>query len=190
MRLILDTNVLVSANIQRGYPNFIVARVFADPNLELCFSAELFTEYVDVLNREKFAKFPDFHSRVQTMLSDIQTFGIQFTPTTKVDLIRDEPDNRLLELADTCKAQYLVTGNTNDFTMTEYKGTKIVSQAGASVSLVRLIISFFFLSKFLLQNFLNSFSQRRGGFAGHSSKILQGFLNKMECFLIFFKLSV
>lgn len=127
MRLILDTNVLVSANIQRSYPYFIVDRVFADPNLEICFSAELFTEYVDVLKREKFAKFPDFHSRAQTLLNDIQTIGFQFTTTTKVKLIKDDPDNRLLELAETCRADYLVTGNTNDFTMSEYKGTKIVS---------------------------------------------------------------
>ena len=127
MRLILDTNVLVSANIQRGYPYLIVDRIFADPNLELCFSAELFTEYVEVLNREKFAKFPDFHSRAQTLLIDIQTLGVQLTTTTKVGLIKDEPDNRLLELAETCEAQYLVTGNTNDFTMAEYKRTKIVS---------------------------------------------------------------
>jgi putative PIN family toxin of toxin-antitoxin system len=127
MRLILDTNVLVSANIQKGYPYLIVDRVFADPDLELCFSAELFTEYVDVLNREKFAKFPDFYSRVQTLLSDIQTLGVQFTITQKVDLIKDDPDNRLLELAETCEAHYLVTGNVNDFTMTEYKTTKIVS---------------------------------------------------------------
>ena len=127
MRLILDTNVLVSASIQRGYPYFIVDRVFADPNLELCFSADLFTEYVDVLNREKFAKFPDFQTIAQTLLSNVRTFGFLFTTNTKVDLIRDEPDNRLLELAETCKAQYLVTGNTNDFTMPEYKGTKIVS---------------------------------------------------------------
>jgi putative PIN family toxin of toxin-antitoxin system len=127
MRLILDTNVLVSANIQKGYPYLIVDRVFADPDLELCFSAELFTEYVDVLNREKFAKFPDFYSRVQTLLSDIQTLGVQFTITQKVDLIKDDPDNRLLELAETCEAHFLVTGNVNDFTMTEYKTTKIVS---------------------------------------------------------------
>ena len=80
-----------------------------------------------MLNLEKFAKFPDFHSRAQTLLSDIQTFGFQFTTTTKVELIRDEPDNRLLELAESCKTQYLITGNTNEFTMTEYKGTKIVT---------------------------------------------------------------
>lgn len=102
MRLILDTNVLVSANIQRSYPYFIVDRVFADPSLEICFSSELFTEYVSVLNREKFVKFPDFHSRAQALLSDIQTFGLEFTPATNVKLIKDEPDNRLLELAETC----------------------------------------------------------------------------------------
>ena len=61
------------------------------------------------------------------MLIDIQTLGVQLTTTTKVGLIKDEPDNRLLELAETCEAQYLVTGNTNDFTMAEYKRTKIVS---------------------------------------------------------------
>lgn len=127
MRLILDTNVLVSANIQRGYPYFIVDRVFADPKLQLCISNELFAEYVEVLNREKFAKFPDFHARAQALLSDIETYGVKFTTTTKVDLIGDDPDNRLLELAETCGADYLVTGNTNDFTMSEYKGTKIVS---------------------------------------------------------------
>jgi len=127
MRIILDTNVLVSANIQRSYPYFIVDRVFADPTLIICFSAELFAEYIEVLNREKFSKFPDFHARAQTLLSDIENYGMKFTPTVKVKLIKDEPDNRLLELAETCGADYLVTGNTNDFTMTEYIGTKIVS---------------------------------------------------------------
>ena len=127
MQLIPDTNVLVSANIQRSYPYFIVDRVFADPQFVLCISDQLFAEYVEVLNREKFAKFPHFHARAQTLLSDIETYGVKFTTTTKVDIIGDEPDNRLLELAETSGADYLVTGNTNDFTMAEYKGTKIVS---------------------------------------------------------------
>ena len=127
MRLILDTNVLVSANIQKSYPYFIVDRVFADLSLELCISDELFAEYVDVLNREKFSKFPDFHTRAQALLSDIENYGVRFTPTAKVDIISNEPDNRLLELAEACSADYLVTGNTNDFTMTQYIHTKIVS---------------------------------------------------------------
>jgi len=34
---------------------------------------------------------------------------------------------KLLELAETCGADFLITGDTNDFTITEFKGTKIVS---------------------------------------------------------------
>jgi putative PIN family toxin of toxin-antitoxin system len=128
MRLILDTNVLVSANIQRSYPYFIVDRVFADPNVKLCFSEELFAEYVEVLNREKFSKIPDFHSKVQTLLNDIETYGVRFTPTSKVELIGDEPDNRLLELAETCGADYLVTGNTNDLLWMNIKGQELCHQ--------------------------------------------------------------
>ena len=127
MRLILDTNVIVSANIQKGYPYFIVDRVFADPSLQLCISGPIFAEYVEVLSRQKFTRFPDFHTRAQTMLSDIEMYATKFSPAAKINLITDDPDNRLLELAETCGADYIVTGNTNDFTMAEYKSTKIVS---------------------------------------------------------------
>jgi len=127
MRLILDTNVLVSALIQRNYPYFIVDRILADDTLQLCLSEELFAEYIEVLSREKFSKFPDFHFRAQTLLADIENRALKFSPTVSVNIINDAADNRLLELAETCQADYLVTGNTNDFTMTEYKGTRIMS---------------------------------------------------------------
>lgn len=127
MRIILDTNVLVSALIQRNYPYFIVDRVLADRNLQLCLSEQLFTEYVEVLKREKFSKFPDFHFRAQTLLADLETRALKLSPTVKLEVIKDLTDNRLLELAETCQADYIVTGNVNDFTMTDYKKTKIVS---------------------------------------------------------------
>ena len=127
MRLILDTNVLVSALIQRSYPYYIVDRVLADSTLELCISDKLFAEYLNVLNRDKFSRFPDFQAKAQTILADVEATATQFVPTATIDVIRDEADNRLLELAEICQADYLVTGNTNDFTMKEYKGTKILS---------------------------------------------------------------
>lgn len=127
MRLILDTNVLVSALIQRNYPYFIVDHVLADSNLQLCISDKLFAEYVDVLNREKFSRFPDFHARAQSLLADLESRSLKFEPTQRINIITDDADNRLLELAETCHADYIVTGNTNDFTMSEYKKTRIVS---------------------------------------------------------------
>ena len=127
MRLILDTNVLVSALIQRNFPYFIVDQILADDKLKLCLSEPIFAEYVEVLNREKFSRFPDFHFRAQALLTDIENQALKFTPTVSLDIISDKADNRLLELAETCRADYLVTGNTSDFTLAEYQGTKIVS---------------------------------------------------------------
>ncbi|RYZ50104.1 MAG: putative toxin-antitoxin system toxin component, PIN family [Chitinophagaceae bacterium] len=127
MRLILDTNVLVSALIQRNYPYFIVDRILADNSLQLCLSEQLFAEYVAVLEREKFSRFPDFHFRAQSLLVDIEGRALKFTTSVRLNIISDPADNRLLELAETCQANYLVTGNTKDFSMSEYKGTKILS---------------------------------------------------------------
>jgi predicted nucleic acid-binding protein len=44
-----------------------------------------------------------------------------------LEIIRDLDDNKLLELAATCEADFIITGNTNDFTMHKYKSTKIVT---------------------------------------------------------------
>lgn len=126
MRLILDTNVVVSALIQKSYPFFILDRILADSSLELCISEPLFAEYLEVLSRDKFSRFADFHAKAQTLLADLEDRALKFAPTTQVKLISDEADNRLLELAEACEADYLVTGNTKDFTMLEYKGTKII----------------------------------------------------------------
>ena len=42
-------------------------------------------------------------------------------------LISDKDDNKILELADECTADFIITGNTNDFTFPVYKQTKIVT---------------------------------------------------------------
>ena len=80
-----------------------------------------------MLNRKKFAKFPDFISNAQTLLVDIEKKSVKYLPVTRIEIINDPDDNKLLELAEISNADFLITGNTNDFTIREYKGTKIVS---------------------------------------------------------------
>jgi putative PIN family toxin of toxin-antitoxin system len=126
-KIVVDTNVFVSALIQRSYPYHIVAEVFSNDNIQLCLSDELYAEYFNVLNRKKFSKFPDFISNAQSLLIDIEKRAIKYYPTIRLEVISDLDDNKLLELAETCNANFLITGNSNDFTMSEYKGTKILS---------------------------------------------------------------
>lgn len=126
-KIIIDTNVLVSSLIQRAYPFQILIELFSNENIELCISNEILKEYFDVLNRKKFVKFADFAVNAQTLLVDIEKRGVEYFPTSKVEIIKDPDDNKFLELAETCEADFLITGNTKDFTLDSYKSTKIVS---------------------------------------------------------------
>jgi len=126
-KVIIDTNILVSALIQRSYPNLIIYYCVLENQVDVCISDELFEEYLEVLNRPKFTRYPDFLNKAEFVLTQIESKALKFFPKEKFEIINDKNDNRLLELASESNADYLITGNTNDFTMSNFKGTKIVS---------------------------------------------------------------
>ena len=126
-KIVIDTNVFVSGLIQRSFPFLIVNDLFIEGKFELCISDELLQEYLLVLKRKKFNKYIDFTNKAETLITDIETKSIKFLPTNKLTIISDKDDNKLLELAETCNADFLITGNTNDFTITKYKKTRIVT---------------------------------------------------------------
>src|ERR1700721_2869255 len=114
-KVVLDTNVLVSAFIQRSYPYFIIYELVFGKKIQLCISPELVSEYHEVLNRSKFSRYPDFLNKAETLLTIIETSALEFHPKVKLNIISDKNDNKLLELISESKADFLVTGNTNDF---------------------------------------------------------------------------
>jgi|ERR1700733_5591428 len=126
-KIVIDTNVIVSSIIQYGYPYKIISELFIEDKFQLCVSDNLMAEYYEVLSRPKFAKFHDFFIRAETLLVDIENKAIKFSPSIKLDLISDPDDNMILELADECLADFIITGNTNDFTFPTYKQTKILT---------------------------------------------------------------
>jgi uncharacterized protein len=126
-RIVIDTNVFVSALIQRGYPNLIVNGLIIDGKIDLCISAEILQEYYLVFKRRKFEKYPDFVSKAELLIADIESKSTKFLPSKKLNIISDKDDNKFLELVLECKADFLITGNTNDFTIKKYKRTKIVT---------------------------------------------------------------
>lgn len=126
-KIVIDTNVFVSAIIQRGYPNLIVDTLFIEGKIQLCISDQVLEEYYSVLSRKKFIKYLDFVSKSETILAAIEAKATWCYPKTKIDLIRDKDDNKFLEVANESKANFLITGNTNDFTMKKFKKTFIVT---------------------------------------------------------------
>lgn len=126
-RIIIDTNVLISALIQKSYPNFILFHCVLENRFEVCISEELLEEYLEVINRPKFNKYPDFLIKAELVISQIESIASKYYPRDRFETIADKADNRLLELAYESKADFLITGNSNDFTMTDFRGTKILS---------------------------------------------------------------
>ena len=126
-KIVIDTNVVVSSLIQRNYPYFIISELFIEGKFQLCVSEELMAEYYEDLTRQKFAKFQDFFIRAEALLADIEAKATKYYPTITLELISDDDDNMILELADECNADFVITGNTTDFTFPTYKQTKIVT---------------------------------------------------------------
>ncbi|MCF8461126.1 MAG: putative toxin-antitoxin system toxin component, PIN family [Flavobacteriales bacterium] len=125
-RLILDTNVLVSALIQKSFPYFILDYCL-DGKAKVCLSSTILKEYVEVLQRPKFYRFADFVMAAETILARLNLEAEIFEPTIRLNVIMDEADNRFLELAQESKADFLITGNTNDFDFDVFGTTRIVS---------------------------------------------------------------
>lgn len=127
-KIILDTNVLVSALIKKDSPPYhiLYERVFADKDLQ-CNSPHVMNEYHAVLNRKKFARYSEFVENARYILARIEELALEYQPEKTHDIIKDESDNIFIDLAVASNANYIITGNTNDFTMSEYKNTRIVT---------------------------------------------------------------
>ena len=125
-KIILDTNVIVSSLIQRNYP-YLIVDYCIEGNAIICISDPIFKEYLEVLARPKFSRFTDFKTNAEFLMARLNEFSKIYEPKAKLKIIEDEFDNRFLELADISKADFIITGNTNDFTMKNYKETKIVT---------------------------------------------------------------
>jgi uncharacterized protein len=115
-KIVINTNEIVSSLIQLGYPHQIINNFFIEQKFQLCVSDELFAEYYEVLARPKFSKFQDFFIRAKSLLAEIEARAIKYIPSVTLDLISDDDDNMILELADECAADFIITGNTTDFT--------------------------------------------------------------------------
>ncbi|OOG69375.1 putative toxin-antitoxin system toxin component, PIN family [Algoriphagus sp. A40] len=126
MKVILDTNILVSALISKGYPSIILERVIESENMEICLSNLVFEEYKAVLARPKFSRFPAFSENVTMVLHFLKNHALNFEPIEKVELLQDKSDNKFLELCLESKADYLITGNSQDFKFPSFRNTKIL----------------------------------------------------------------
>lgn len=127
-KIVLDTNVLVSALLTAGYPARILTDLVLMRKVVTCLSEEVWQEYLAVLHRPKFAKYPAFATQTDMVLSQIEELSSMFQPDITLSVVpKDASDNKFVELAVYAEADFLITGNTNDFTFPQYQQVEIIS---------------------------------------------------------------
>lgn len=124
MRVVVDTNVVVSAVLRDRLPEKVLLFVLARPDFEWVGSAEILKEYRAVLRRPKF-KLPD-----SVLLKWEEWFRLsvtEFPVEISVSFPRDISDAKFLACAIAAEADFLITGD-RDFTEARKIGrTKIIS---------------------------------------------------------------
>lgn len=123
LRVVLDTNVIVSALLKPGALEDQVLRLALAGKIRLCTSPAVMAEYARVLPKPKLKFQPQEITRA---LQYIEQASDVVRPTRTLAISDHPSDNRFYECAEAARADYLVTGNAKHFTK-DYKTTKIVN---------------------------------------------------------------
>lgn len=119
-RIVIDTNVFVSAFIFGGKPKSIVQLWLKDKFI-LILSPFLLTEILLVLKRFGFNS-----NDLQSLRLILEEHSLHFSPISKAKICRDLKDNAILDLCAASKADFLITGDKDLLVLKQFSITKIL----------------------------------------------------------------
>jgi putative PIN family toxin of toxin-antitoxin system len=133
VRIVIDTNVLVSALVGHGKPRVLV-RELLERHTVLS-SQKLLVELLDVLSREKFSTIRQ--SQVDEFLSIVLEATNRVRVRSAPKVIEEDPDdNEVLGAAVEGEAQYIVSGDGHLLTLGQFRGITVV-RVGQMLELIQ-----------------------------------------------------
>ena len=123
MKVVFDTNILVSALVFPGGRGEAALQRILEERDELVLSKPILDELLCILSR-KFARDAEELARIAVFIVDL---GTLIRPRLRFRVVKDEPDNRVLECAVAGHAEVIVTGDQALLELREFQGVRIVS---------------------------------------------------------------
>ena len=109
---VIDTNILVSSLIGlTGYSRKIFDDLITTGKIKICVSVAVFDEYTEVLQRDRFKKYPAFSDASTILLDQIKKNGFWYEPKLTIDVLADKDDNKFSDCAFASNVHYLVTND-------------------------------------------------------------------------------
>ncbi|MEH1789446.1 MAG: putative toxin-antitoxin system toxin component, PIN family [Nostoc sp.] len=110
MKVVIDTNVLVSAVLKGRVPRAVIQFLFDNPDWEWIVSLEIVAEYKEVLSRPKFKLTDEVRN---SWFEIIDTFATLIDVNVSIDFPRDRKDAKFLACAVAAEADFLITGDSD-----------------------------------------------------------------------------
>ncbi len=131
-RLVIDTNVLVSALLWQGTPGRVVA-LAGEKEVQLFTSRALFDELAATLTKKKLAKYVAATGlTAEQMLANYRRISTTVTARQLDERVsRDADDDAVLACAIAARADLVVSGDDDLLVLQSFKGIAIVSAAEA-----------------------------------------------------------
>lgn len=132
MRLVLDTNTVLSGLLWGGTPGRLIDAALTG-RLELASSAALLAELLGVLSREKFAaRLAKRRISAAEVFDGYAALATMVAPVTILPtIVRDPADDQVLAAALSAQADLIVSGDAHLLDLKSFQGIEIVTAAVA-----------------------------------------------------------
>ena len=124
MKLVLDTNIYISAFLWGGKPKEILERAIEGKD-EVFISRAIKDEIFEVLKRPSFKVN---ETAIEALMREIEDISELVIVTERIErLCRDIDDNAIIECAVGAEAEYIITGDNDLLVLKSYRKIKIVN---------------------------------------------------------------
>ncbi len=124
IKVVLDTNVLVSASIVKG-KQYELLKLVKTEKIKLILSLGIIKEFEEVINRPKFG-FSKIE--IEDAVKEILSLSEIVFPTTKIGIIKEDiDDNKILEAAVDGVVDYVISGDPHLLSLKNFKNIKILN---------------------------------------------------------------
>lgn len=123
MKVVVDTNVLISGVFFGGFPKDVLMAVI-EKRVTACASAAIVDEYIEVTNKMISRKKGKLNPNLLTPLINAMEIIV---PTSDINECRDPDDDKFLECAVDANALFVVSGDSDLLVLKSCNGINIIT---------------------------------------------------------------
>ena len=128
IRVVLDTNIIVSATILRKGHSAQVLDLWREEKIELAVSLPILAEMGKVLKQARIIRQQSMAQQdVKALIEGFRESGILTSGRLDLEVVREDPeDDKFIICAVEARADYIVSGDSHLLKLKEYQGIRIV----------------------------------------------------------------